>query len=80
MQRNELGFADQLKVITTLELRLEIVFMVKSFKFICYLTQVIMAQEEILKKEKELEMARRKLDFIRKAKYRPDDDTTGSEL
>lgn len=39
-----------------------------------------MAQEEILKKEKELEMARRKLEIIRKAKYRPDDDTTGSEL
>lgn len=53
---------------------------IKLFDFICYLTQVIMAQEEILKKEKELEMARRKLETIRKAKYRPDDDTTGSEL
>ena len=32
-----------------------------------------MAQEEILKKEKELEIARRKLETIRKAKYRPSD-------
>lgn len=33
-----------------------------------------MAQEEILRKEKELEMARKKLESIRKAKYRPSED------
>ena len=43
--------------------------------------QMIMAQEEILKKEKELETARKKLEFIRKAKYKDqptDDEEEGS--
>lgn len=43
--------------------------------------QIIMAQEEILIKERELEMARRKLETIRKAKYKDhpmDDDSSGS--
>ena len=46
-----------------------------------FITQMIMAQEEILKKEKELEVARRKLEFIRKAKYKDqptDDEEEGS--
>ncbi|ESN92443.1 hypothetical protein HELRODRAFT_115799 [Helobdella robusta] len=38
------------------------------------MAQIIMAQEEILRKEKELEMARKKLETIRKAKYRPTDE------
>ncbi len=46
-----------------------------------FVLQMIMAQEEILKKEKELEVARRKLEFIRKAKYKDqptDDEEEGS--
>ncbi len=39
-----------------------------------YDLQMIMAQEEILKKEKELESARKNLEFIRKAKYKDKDD------
>ena len=42
-----------------------------------------MAQEEILIKEKELEKARRKLETIRREKYKnrpPDQDDSGSEF
>lgn len=38
------------------------------------LAQVIMAQEEILIKERELETARRRLENIRRAKYRSEDE------
>jgi talin len=44
------------------------------------LAQIIMAQEDILIKEKELERARRKLENIRKAKYKDtsEDEDSGS--
>jgi talin len=44
--------------------------------------QIIMAQEDILVKEKELESARRKLETIRKAKYkdRPMEYDSGSDF
>lgn len=45
------------------------------------IAQMIMAQEEILKKEKELEIARKKLEIIRKAKYKDnqtDDEEEGT--
>lgn len=44
------------------------------------LLQELMAQEEILRKEKELERARERLKQIRNAKYQHGgDDTSGSE-
>ena len=44
--------------------------------------QIIEVQQTILEKEKELEMARRRLDIIRKAKYkdRPSDYDSGSDF
>ena len=46
------------------------------------LLQMITAQEEILIKEKELELARRRLENIRRAKYkdRPPGDESGTEF
>ena len=43
-------------------------------RFVGGIAQELEAQEQILKIEKELEMARSKLGKIRQAKYRPEDD------
>lgn len=45
-----------------------------NHKMVTDMAQIIMAQEEILRKEKELQNARRKLETIRKAKYKHEDD------
>eukprot|EP00918_Siedleckia_nematoides_P008431 GHVU01018303.1.p1 GENE.GHVU01018303.1~~GHVU01018303.1.p1 ORF type:complete len:337 (+),score=52.29 GHVU01018303.1:257-1267(+) len=46
------------------------------------LAQIITAQEEVLRKERELESARKVLEHIYKAKYKdkPQDDTSGSDF
>ena len=75
----------KLNLIDTLIKYIYILFLKYFYVFLLYFSspQEIMAQEEILRKEKELDSARKKLAEIRKARYKdkgPEDGDSSSSF